>query len=225
MKIPITRYGLPQALVYPALVLIVMILLFIFLAHNILLIGAEIFLFVIMVWMISFFRDPPRKIAANENVLLSPADGIITDITETEISELGGKALCIGMFLSIYNVHINRMPCSVSVEAVYYKKGVFKSARSNTCGRENESNDLVVKRTAKPLCRMMVRQISGAVARRIVCRAVPGSEYRQGETFGMIKFGSRTELYLPLDTPDYTIAVKKGDRVNAGLSPLIVFKS
>jgi phosphatidylserine decarboxylase len=222
MHIPVTKYGLPQVLVYPLAVLVLMAVLFVFLPGGIWLVAAEAILFLVFVWMLMFFRDPPRKISLDEQVLLSPADGTITDISETECLELGGKALRIGMFLSIFNVHINRMPCSVKVESVTYKKGQFKNAMSADSGRVNESNEVLVTRLAEPQDKLLLRQVSGAIARRIVCKAEPGQEFSQGLVFGMIKFGSRTELYLPVQ--EFDIAVKIGDRVNAGLSPLVVYK-
>ena len=224
MRMPITKYGLPQVVLYPAVLLVLMTVLFIFLPATVWLGLAEVFIFVVFVWMLMFFRDPPRKIPLDRLALLSPADGTITRIEETEVSELGGKALCIGMFLSIYNVHINRMPCAVRVESVTYKKGKFKNAKSGESCCVNESNEALLTRLDEPGDKLLVRQVSGAVARRIVCEAKPGQEYSQGAAFGMIKFGSRTELYLPLREGKYDIAVKIGDRVNAGLSPLIVYK-
>jgi phosphatidylserine decarboxylase len=230
MHIPITKYGLPQVLVFPLAVAALMAALFIFLPKDILLpksillIAAEALLFVVLVWMLSFFRDPRREISLDEQVLLSPADGTITDICEVEDPDLGGKALRIGMFLSIFNVHLNRVPCSVRIESVRYKKGQFINAMSAESGKINESNEILMTRLAEPRDRLLVRQVSGAIARHIVCKAEPGQEYTQGATFGMIKFGSRTELYLPCAEGSYDIAVKIGDKVRAGLSPLIVYK-
>ncbi|MCL2270569.1 MAG: phosphatidylserine decarboxylase [Treponema sp.] len=223
MRIPITRYGLPQALAYPAVTLAVMAALFCVLPCIALAI-AEIVLALVLVWMLMFFRDPRREISPDERVLLSPADGTITDISETEHPSLDGKALRIGMFLSIFNVHLNRTPCSVRIESVCYKKGQFKNAMSSESGRINESNEILMTRLAQPQCRLLVRQVSGAIARHIVCEAKPGEEYAQGCAFGMIKFGSRTELYLPISEGGYEITVKIGDKVRAGLSPLIVYK-
>jgi len=174
MHIPLTRYGLPQVLAYPAVTLALMAALFIFLPGGVALAAAETLLFLVFVWMLLFFRDPRRKITPNELILLSPADGTITDIAETESPELGGKALRIGMFLSIFNVHLNRMPCGVRVESVHYKKGQFKNAMSSESGRINESNEILMTRLAEPRDRLLVRQVSGAIARRIVCEAKPG---------------------------------------------------
>jgi phosphatidylserine decarboxylase len=224
MNFPLTRYGMPQVLIYPLIVLAVMAVLFIFLPGGLLLITAQAVLFLVFVWMMMFFRDPCRKITMDSRVLLSPADGTITDISEAEIPDLGGKALRIGMFLSIFNVHINRTPCAASIESVKYKKGKFKYAMDAEAGRINESNDILMARLDEPFDRLLVRQISGAVARRIVCEAKPGRQYAQGAAFGMIKFGSRTELYLPLKPESYDVTVKIGDKVNAGLSPLVVYK-
>jgi len=229
MHIPFTRYGLPQVLIYPLIVLALMAALYIVLPKNVMLAAAEAVLFLVLVWMLMFFRDPQRRIVLDERVLLSPADGTITDIGEIDCPELGGKALRIGMFLSIFNVHLNRVPCGVRVESVQYKKGQFRNAMSSESGRVNESNAVIMTRLAEPQDRLLVRQISGAIARRIVCEAKPGQEYSQGTAFGMIKFGSRTELYLPLKEGPlaeggYDITIKLGDKVRAGLSPLVVYK-
>jgi phosphatidylserine decarboxylase len=224
MRFPVTRYGMPQVLIYPLAVLAVMSALFILLRRGVLLITVEAVLFLVFLWMVSFFRDPRRTSPLNNRVLLSPADGTITDISETEIPDLGGKALKIGMFLSIFNVHINRAPCAARIESINYKKGKFKNAMDAQAGRVNESNDILMTRLDEPRDSLLVRQISGAIARRIVCEAKPGQQYGQGEAFGMIKFGSRTELYLPIKTASYDVAVKIGDKVNAGLSPLVVYK-
>ncbi|MDR0494160.1 MAG: phosphatidylserine decarboxylase [Treponema sp.] len=225
MYLPITKYGLPQVLAYPAVVLALMAAVFVFLRGCVIPFAVtEAILFLILVWMLMFFRDPRRDIPLDERVLLSPADGTITDIGETENPELGGKALRIGMFLSIFNVHLNRTPCAVRIESVTYKKGRFINAMSAESGRINESNEVLMTRLAEPQDRLLLRQVSGAIARHIVCRAEPGQEFTQGYAFGMIKFGSRTELYIPLQEGKYDIAVKIGDKVNAGLSPLIVYK-
>jgi phosphatidylserine decarboxylase len=224
MFFPLTRYGMPQMLIYPLIVLAIMAALYIFLSGGILLIIVETALFLVLVWSLMFFRDPRRKIPFDSRVLLSPADGTITDISETETHELGGKALRIGMFLSIFNVHINRAPCAAVIESVNYRKGKFKYAMDAEAGRVNESNDILMTRLDEPRCRLLVRQISGAIARRIVCEAKPGRQYAQGAAFGMIKFGSRTELYIPYKDTGYSLPVKIGDKVNAGLSPLVIYK-
>ena len=222
MRVPLTRYGLPQVVIYPLLVCVLMALLFLVLRSSRVLVPAEVILFLVLVWMLSFFRDPSRTIIPDENVFLSPADGTITDISPVEDSALGVPALRIGMFLSIFNVHINRAPCSVRIERVIYRKGQYKNAMSPESSRVNESNDIFMTRLSDPADMLLVRQISGAIARRIVCEARESGEYQQGEAFGMIKFGSRTELYLPAaEGEKYEVAVKIGDPVRAGLTPLV----
>ena len=226
MRVPFTRFGLPQLIVYPLVTLILMALLFFVPINSIWLFMAEIVLFMVFLWMLSFFRDPARKITLDETVLLSPADGTITDISPLDDSALGEKALRIGIFLSVFNVHINRAPCSVRVQKASYKKGEFRNALSPESGRINESNDILMVRLSEPKETLLVRQISGAIARRIVCEAKEADEYRQGEAFGMIKFGSRTELYLPAREQDhFEVAVKAGDKVAAGITPLVRYKS
>ena len=226
MRVPFTRFGLPQLIIYPLAALILMALVFFVLKDSLWLFPAEIVLFMVFLWMLSFFRDPTRKIVYDETVLLSPADGTVTDISPEDDSALGVKALRVGIFLSVFNVHINRAPCSVRVEKVSYKKGAFKNALSPESGKINESNDILMVRLSEPKETLLVRQISGAIARHIVCEAEEGNEYRQGEAFGMIKFGSRTELYLPvIEGGRFEVAVKPGDTVAAGLTPLVRYKT
>jgi phosphatidylserine decarboxylase len=226
MRIPLTKYGLPQAAVFPALTLALMIALFCVFAPAFWLLPLLAALGLVLAWMFSFFRDPRREVPLDERVLLSPADGKVTDITVLEDGGVLGKgALRIGIFLSVFNVHINRAPCSVRVDKIAYKKGAFKNAMSPESGRVNESNDLLMTRLSEPADRLVVRQVSGAIARHIVCAAREGCEYKQGEQFGMIKFGSRTELYVPTSEGGrYDIVTKIGDKVRAGLTPLIRYR-
>jgi phosphatidylserine decarboxylase len=239
-RIPLSKYGLPQLVIFPAAVLALMALLFLCPIGSGRLF-AEIPLFLVFFWMLWFFRDPERKIIGDERVLYSPADGTITDISEVADSGdqgLGEKALRIGMFLSIFSVHLNRAPCGVRIEGVTYRKGAFRNAMSAESGRINESNDILMKRLSPPGDMLMVRQISGAIARHIVCVAKIGDDFKQGERFGMIKFGSRTELYLPVNAGGtsnevscgtsnevscgtYEVMVKIGEKVHAGISPLV----
>jgi len=223
MRIPLTKYGLPQVAIFPILVCVVMAALFFILRPSMILIPIEIILFFVLVWMFSFFRDPLRAIQFDENILLSPADGTITEIVVVEDSELGAPALKIGMFLSVFNVHVNRVPCSVRIEKVVYKKGKFINAMSADSGRINEANDIFMQRLSNPKDRLLVRQVSGAIARHIVCEAKVNSEYRQGTAFGMIKFGSRAEVYLPAGPAKHEVMVKVGDPVRAGLTPLLKY--
>jgi phosphatidylserine decarboxylase len=222
MRLPFTRYGLPQLVIYPVFLLLVIVILF-FVLKPFILVPVNIVLFLVFVWSLSFFRDPARSIAYDENVLFSPADGTVTDIAIADDSPLGTGTLKIGIFLSVFNVHINRFPCAVRVEKISYKKGGHKNAMSAESGRINESNDITMIRLSAPKEKLLLRQISGAIARRIVCEAEETVEYRQGEAFGMIKFGSRTELHLPSGT-HYEVTVKTGDKLRSGLTPLVRYK-
>ena len=226
MRIPLTKYGYPQLLIFPAIVLVVMIVLAVVgsAIPPVFKISLEMLLFVVLVWILCFFRDPDRKVVRESDVLLAPADGTVTDIeTVGDIEGFDGPVLRIGIFLSIFNVHINRMPCRVRVEKVTYKKGLYKNAMNPQSGRVNESNDITMTRLDKPCDRLLVRQISGAIARRIVCLARAGQDFAGGQDFGMIKFGSRTELYLPV-TPDVSTLVEVGDKVKAGLTVLVRYQ-
>ena len=223
MRIPFTKYGLPQVVLYPLLLCVLKIVLFLVFWPALWLIPVQVVLFITQIWALSFFRDPLRSILPDECVLYSPADGVITGIERVEDSTLGSAALKISIFLSVFNVHINRLPCSVRIENVTYKKGRFINAMSGQASRINESNNILMVRLNDPKDRLLVRQISGAIARHIVCEAKENDEYRQGEAFGMIKFGSRTELYIP-DTSNYEVTVKAGDKVRAGINPLVRIK-
>ncbi|MCX7786366.1 MAG: phosphatidylserine decarboxylase [Spirochaetes bacterium] len=219
MKLPITKYGFPQVIIYPGIILLGMILLFLWVKPSGTLLLLEGVLGVLFIFTLAFFRDPERQVPRDEKVLLSPADGTVTDITEVLDSPLGVPALRIGIFLSVFNVHINRAPCAVRITRIEYRKGAFKNAMSPDSGKVNESNDVYMERLSDPKSPLLVRQISGAIARRIVCSVSPGETLQQGERFGMIKFGSRTELYLPRENT-VTVDVKVGDKVKAGLSSL-----
>jgi len=213
--------------IFPAIVLVVMI---VYLVLGILYLGVwaiiliEAGLAVVLIWVLSFFRDPYRLCPKETNLLLSPADGGITDIEFVEENNfIGERAIRIGIFLSIFDAHINRAPCNVKVERIRHKKGKYKNAMNPESGRVNESNDLYITRTDSPEDRLIVRQISGAIARRIVCATKEGQELTGGEKFGMIKFGSRTELYVPARA-NVKCLVRIGDRVKAGLTPLVKYE-
>jgi len=184
----------------------------------------ELILFLVLAWALSFFRDPYREIPRDTAALLSPADGTVTDIEIVENDpSFACKAMRIGIFLSIFNVHINRAPCAVRIGKITYKPGQFKNAMSPNSGRVNESNDVQMTRLDEPKDELMVRQISGAIARRIVCAAKTGEQLVAGQQFGMLKFGSRTELYVPV-RDNVKCRVKIGDKVRAGLTILVKYE-
>jgi phosphatidylserine decarboxylase len=224
MKIPLTKYGWPQVVMYPAAVLVFMIVLW-FGAHPTtpvwLVQYVEIALGVVFIWALSFFRDPQRDVPEDKNVLLAPADGKITDIETVDENEfIKGKALRIGIFLSVFDVHINRSPCKARVEKITYRQGKYLDARKSESGLVNESNDLWMMKIEPPYDKLIVRQISGAIARKIVCKINEGEELVSGQRFGMIKFGSRTELYVPV-RENVRSLMSVGDKVKAGLTPII----
>jgi len=223
----LTKYGLPQVVVYPTVVFAAMIIFLLAAAVFLPLwavIAAEAILGAFLIWALMFFRDPERRCPADIDLLLAPADGRITDVeTIEEGSFIGEPALKIGIFMNIFNVHINRAPCNVRIEKITYKKGKYKNAMNPESGRVNESNQLNLTRTDNPKDKLIVRQISGAIARRIVCEAAEGHQLSGGEKFGMIKFGSRTELYLPV-RENAKCLVKIGDKVKAGLTPLVKYE-
>jgi len=175
----------------------------------------------------AFFRNPHRTAPKDEKLLVSPADGTVRDIEvvhDFDLPPFKGDALRIGIFLSVFNVHVNRTPAALAVSNVNYRPGKYLDARDPKCGKENEamtiSGDATVEGRSFP---MAVRQISGAIARRIVCPVQPGRKLERGEVYGMIKFGSRTELYLPAE--GFEVQVRVGDTVKGGETVVAVMKT
>jgi len=174
--------------------------------------GAGLFLF-FGLFALFFFRDPPRTIKAATGEIVSPADGTIVGIEElTDTPYYAGSCRRISIFLSVFSCHINRAPCDGTVRDIHYKEGQFKNAMKAETSESNESNTIAFDTDHGPVT---VRQIAGAVARRIICATAIGDTLATGQKFGMIKFGSRTELYLP---PDTEIYVKMKQKVRAGTS-------
>jgi phosphatidylserine decarboxylase len=170
---------------------------------------------VVLGWLVYFFRDPKRKIPAGPNLIVAPADGTVTDVTPLPHYDfLGVPAVRVGIFLSIFNVHINRAPFSGRVLEMHYQPGEFLNAMRPQCAERNEFMWLGFEATEAPHRRFAVRQVSGMLARRIVCILKPGMTVSRGEKFGMIKLGSRTEVILPADAVH--IHVRPGDKVRAG---------
>lgn len=167
----------------------------------------------LVVW---FFRNPRRQVPTEPGVVVAPADGKIVTIEEVAHDEFsGGRAICVGIFLSIFNVHINRSPVRARVIGLRYRRGKMLNALRPESARENEQLAVRIEGEWAPYRRMTVRQITGQFARRIVCWLKPGDLLDAGEQFGMIKLGSRTELVLPWET-GLEITVKVGEKVLAG---------
>jgi phosphatidylserine decarboxylase len=167
-----------------------------------------------------FFRDPEREIPTDRQALLAPADGTITHVEEVNDPDFpGGRAFRISIFLSIFSVHVNRIPRSGRVLGLRYFPGRFADARTQDCHVDNEQfwTDIEDAATGRMF---RVKQIAGVAARRIVCWLRPGEDVRAGDRFGMIKFGSRTDLLLPADVGKEML-VKVGDAVKGGSTVLL----
>lgn len=178
---------------------------------------------ILWLFVLSFFRDPERVIPTGVELVVSPADGTVTHVTEVSNPDFpDGRAFLVGIFLSVFNVHVNRVPCAGRVVGIRYFPGCFLDARRSECAVRNEQLwiDLEDARTGQLV---RVKQIAGAIARRIVCWLRPNEEVRAGERLGMIKFGSRTELYVPAAAVA-EIRVKVGDKVKGGSTVLLTLR-
>ncbi len=176
--------------------------------------GFSLLLAVLAVGIALFFRDPVRIVNIRDNDIVSPADGRIVAVDRREEKKhLGGDSLRISVFMSIFNVHINRIPADGRVVEVNHIPGGFKMAHLEEAGLENERSEVVLE-DEKGRRSLMV-QVAGLVARRIICRLSPGDQVKAGERFGLICFGSRVDVYLP---PETEPRVSVGDRVKAGIS-------
>jgi len=160
---------------------------------------------------VAFFRDPNRRVPPDPLVIVAAADGTVTDIAELDENEvLKTKTRRVGIFLSIFDVHTNRAPIDGRVIYRQHREGLCLDARRPECSEKNESMTWALE---NPRVAIVVRQLTGAIARRIVAWAEIGDELKKGQRFGMIRFGSRTEVYLPLAA---TVLVKVGDHVLGG---------
>jgi phosphatidylserine decarboxylase len=172
---------------------------------------ASWFFFLLFLCTVAFFRDPERVTPSDPNLIVAAADGTVMNIVEINEHEvLRTKTRRVGIFLSIVDVHTNRAPIDGRVVYCQHRPGVFLDARRPDCSEKNESMTWAFE---NPRVTIVVRQIAGAIARRIVAWAEVGDELKKGERFGMIRFGSRTELYLPLNAE---VLVKVGDHVLGG---------
>jgi len=168
-----------------------------------------------IVFTLCFFRDPERVPPSGENLAVAPADGLVTTVDEIEEKEfLNTRVRRVGIFLSVLDVHINRSPIAGEVLHSEPKPGRFLDARDPDASLFNVSRSWVI---SGPAGTVLVRQITGAIARRICPWAVVGDTLSRGERFGMIRFGSRTEILVPMDAE---ILVQPGDRVRSGETPV-----
>jgi phosphatidylserine decarboxylase len=159
-----------------------------------------------------FFRDPQREIPAGEGLVVSPADGLVTETVSIDTPE--GPRQRISIFLNVFDVHVNRTPISGVITGVRYQKGLYLNAMNPTCAERNEQNIVTVRGEG---IEIVFKQIAGLIARRIVFNYREGDRVERGQRVGLIKFGSRTDIVLPADA---VIRVKTGQRVKGGSSVL-----
>jgi phosphatidylserine decarboxylase len=166
---------------------------------------------ILIAYTFYFFRDPDRDVPVDRNAVVAAADGTITDIVEVvEPDVLKIKTCRVGIFLSIFDVHTNRAPIDGRIILRQHREGLCLDARKPECSEKNEA---MIWAFENPRATLVVRQLTGAIARRIVAWSDVGDEIRKGERFGMIRFGSRTEVYLPLSA---IVSVKVGEHVAGG---------
>lgn len=169
----------------------------------------------LVVFCINFFRDPEREIPAGDEVVVAAADGVVADIEELEESEvLKTKCRRVGIFLSVFDVHVNKAPIAGKIIYRQHHPGLYLDARNPECSKKNEALTWAIQGAKATV---VIRQLTGAIARRIVPWSQVGDTVPKGFRFGMIRFGSRTEIYLPMSA---TVEVKIGDRV-VGSSTII----
>lgn len=177
---------------------------------------AALFFFAATCFIVFFFRDPERIIPDEDGVVVSPADGRVLGVDFVDRGEfVSGKMLKISIFMSVFNVHVNRIPADSVVTAISYYSGKFFSANLDKASKDNERNAVFLDIDNGP--KIVVVQVAGLIARRIVCKVQKGDHLRRGERFGLIRFGSRLDVYLP---PDMKAIVSPGDKVLAGASVL-----
>ena len=177
---------------------------------------------VITIWIYYFFRDPERFSIKDENYLVSPADGKITQIIEIngpqELGLEGKKYTRISVFMDVLACHVNRVPCTGTIDKIFYKPGKYINATLDKASEDNERNYLKLKNSRGD--EIILVQIAGMIARRIVCDVKEGDTLNQGERFGIIRFGSKVDIYLQ----NYNLLVRKGQNTVAGETLLAIKK-
>jgi phosphatidylserine decarboxylase len=179
------------------------------LTHSLILACIPLLLAAFFLW---FFRDPERTIPSGAGLVVSPADGKVTDVSSTQLN--GVPCTRISIFLNVFDVHVNRSPVSGVIKSAVYKKGQFGNAMASASADDNEQNIVTMEADGMTV---VFKQIAGLLARRIVFNHKPGEKLARGQRVGMIKFGSRTDVIFPQPAE---ISVKIGDRVKGGSSVL-----
>lgn len=170
----------------------------------------------VTVFILCFFRNPERNFQDEDKLVICPADGKIIKIEEVDVQgTITGRFKKISIFMNVFNVHVNRAPYDGMIGKISYHKGKFLSANLDKASAENERNEIMI--CAKDGRAIWAVQIAGLIARRIVCWTREGADIKKGERFGLIRFGSRVEVFLPSDS---RVVVKLDDKVQAGQTPL-----
>ena len=219
MRLPLSRYSLTDLMIIGGVLVTAAVLAWLYV--NLWL--AVVFMG-LLGFMVFFFRDPARKVPLGPALVVSPADGRIVEIEHLDNCPLlPGKVLKIGIFMSVFDAHVNRAPADGTVATLNYNPGKFYNALRDRASAQNESNNVVLNCPDIPGRRLVVKQIAGVLARRIVCRCKLGEHLARGQRFGMIKFGSRAELFLPY-CQELRVQVSKGQKVKAGSSVLLRYE-
>jgi phosphatidylserine decarboxylase len=219
VRIPLAKYGARELVLFGGLALAGLIVSAVLAWWPLALLFAAT-----LVFIVAFFRDPERRVPADPGALVAPADGRVTEVTEAEEPRfLKGRAHKIGIFMSLASVHVNRAPCAGRVEAVDHQPGLFLDARDPASSAQNEAAALAIAEVEGRGTRVLVRQVAGVLARRIICDAAVGDVLSRGQRIGMIKFGSRVEVYVPVEG-GFEVLVLPGARVRAGETVLGRFR-
>jgi len=172
-----------------------------------------VLLAIVAIWVVAFFRDPIRPGPRGDRYVVAAAEGHVVFVTEIdEPMYMKERAVRISIFLSVFDVHVNRYPVDGTIELVHYNKGKFLHAADEKASLDNEQSSVGIR---GPRGRVLVRQIAGLIARRIVTDGKPGDRVKQGDRLGLIRFGSRTDVFLPLSAKA-VVKVKPGDKVLVG---------
>ena len=215
----ITRYGYDVYFTLVAVCIVVAVLMILFvepkaIRYPVLVLAATLFVFAT-----NFFRDPERSTPSGENLIIAPADGRVLHVREVDQPEyLGGKATVVAIFMSPLNVHVNRNPITGTVRHLRYVHGEYFAAFED---KASEKNEQMVIGMENRFGKVLFKQIAGFVARRIVCELKDGESVKAGERFGMIKFGSRVDVYFD---PGAEVRVKVGDVTAAGETILAAYR-
>lgn len=213
MRIPLAKYGIRELILFSIPCIVGM--------------GFSIVLFPWLVpiplfflsFLFNFFRDPNRKTPQDSSLIIAPADGTVSHIVPVfEDNYLKCDTTKISIFMSVLNVHVNRVPVHGRVEFIKHTKGKFLDARDDECFSSNENNVMGLSLIGSQV-KIAVKQIAGKIAKRIVCACKVGDVFQQGQRFGMIKFGSRVEVFVP-NSVKFEVMVKVGDKVTAGKTVL-----